>query len=145
METFDVIVAVLFIILCLIVLPQLLQLKPRSSASSESSASGEQRNHDGQGPQCMGKDASMLHNEYVSKSQDPLYLPSQALPAKKQLEPDAEMIRKYYVNASTHSVPTDYAKKSIGQCPESKAMSTSLPIGDVPMCFATSKNNMILA
>ena len=143
METFDVIVAVLFIILCLIVLPQLLQLKPRSGASSASSAQWE---HDGQGgQQCMGSDASSMHNEYVSKSQDPLYLPSQALPAKKQLEPDTEMINTYYVDASTDSVPTDYAKKTIGQCPESKPMSTALPVGDAPMCFATSKHNMILS
>ncbi len=144
METFDVIVAVLFIILCLIVLPQLLQLKPRSSASS----AREQHRPDATSPaspQCMGKDASSLHNEYVSKSQDPLYLPSQALPAKKQLEPDAEMISKYYVDASTDNVPTDYAKKTIGQCPASKPMSTALPIGDVPMCFATTKNNMMLS
>jgi len=86
-----------------------------------------------------------MHNEYVSKSQDPLYLPSQALPAKKQLEPDTEMINTYYVDASTDSVPTDYAKKTIGQCPESKPMSTALPVGDAPMCFATSKHNMILS
>ena len=49
----------------------------------------------------------------------------------------AEMLKTFYVPAQ-EKVPLDYPAKAIGCCPFSKPMSTDLPIGNVPMCYASA-------
>ena len=64
--------------------------------------------------------------------------------ADKCVQPDANMISTYYVNASTN-VPTHFIRKPIGACPDSKPMSKALPVGNVPMCMAKTSGTMVLS
>ena len=69
--------------------------------------------------------------------------PRKAGKADKKLEPSKEMISKYYQKA-LDNVPQQYCQKPIGACPVSKAMSSALPVGNVPMCMAKTSDTMML-
>jgi len=76
--------------------------------------------------------------------EDPIYLPVPSVKAEKKLEPTPDMVETYYKDNVT-DVPEQYCRKPIGACPDSKPMSTDLPIANVPMCMATQSNNMRLS
>ena len=61
----------------------------------------------------------------------------------KQVEPSQDMIDTYYTSGRAE-VPEQYCAKPIGACPPSKAMSTNLPIANVPMCIALESESMRL-
>lgn len=44
-----------------------------------------------------------------------------------------ELLESHYENAKPE-VPEDYPRKTVGDCPFSKPMSSDLPIADVPLC-----------
>ena len=57
-------------------------------------------------------------------------------------ESASQMLQGYYVPAQ-EKVSLDYPPTKIGCCPFSKPMSTDLPIGNIPMCYASqSKTNL---
>jgi len=78
---------------------------------------------------------------------DPIYLPKISTASEKKLEPDADMISKYYENTQIKSdvYGRDDYVKPLGQCPFSKPMSTALPMANVPMSMAQRQDNMYLA
>lgn len=47
---------------------------------------------------------------------------------------DQAMLASFYTQAGP--VPVNHERKEIGACPVSKAVSSSLPVADVPLCLA---------
>jgi len=61
----------------------------------------------------------------------------------QQLEKkESKVLLNSFYKPAGKSVPVDYPRKKVGDCPFSKPQSRDLPIVDVPMCFAVSENNM---
>ncbi len=79
-----------------------------------------------------------------ARSAETIGRPRKAGKADKQIEPEQSMISKYYTNA-LENVPRQYCQKPIGACPVSKAMSSALPVGNIPMCMAKSSPTMMLS
>lgn len=50
--------------------------------------------------------------------------------------PSEEMLKTFYMPAK-EKVDLDFPPKKIGCCPFSKPASTDLPIGNIPMCYAS--------
>jgi hypothetical protein len=61
----------------------------------------------------------------------------------QQLEvKESKVLLNNFYKPANRSVPVDYPRKKVGECPFSKPQSMDLPVVDVPMCFAVSENNM---
>lgn len=122
METSDIIILIGFVIVLLIVVPRLTQiLKPRNVYINKRSTSDDP-----------------LQTKNVQYKEDLLKLPQPAEKANRRPLPEPEMVAYYYEGTqASEYVPGDHCYKPIGQCPDSKPMSTDLPIANVPMCVAT--------
>jgi hypothetical protein len=66
----------------------------------------------------------------------PVPLPAPSTKAINNQTPDGDLVSKYYESTQVRPVPEQYCYKPIGACPDSKPMSTDMPIGNVPMCVA---------
>lgn len=58
----------------------------------------------------------------------------------KSLDPEFE---KTFFTPAAKKVELDFPATDIGCCPSSKPMSTDLPIGNVPMCFAEKRKTYL--
>lgn len=67
--------------------------------------------------------------------------PSHAVPNAASV--DKAMLAAHYVPAR-HSVPEDYPRRVVGECPYSKPPATDLPLPDLPMCVVTKSADMKL-
>lgn len=63
-----------------------------------------------------------------------------SVPAPEVPNPSEEMLKTFYAPAR-EKVELDYPPKQIGCCPFSKPASTDLPIGNVPMCYASASQS----
>lgn len=59
-----------------------------------------------------------------------------SVPAPVIPNPAEEMLQSFYTPAR-EKVELDFPPKKIGCCPFSKPASTDLPIGNIPMCYAS--------
>lgn len=57
--------------------------------------------------------------------------------------PVVDHLAQFYKPAQD-CVAEDHPRREIGACPESKAMSSALPITNVPLCVARQGDNMLL-
>lgn len=69
---------------------------------------------------------------YIQR-EDPLP-PLQDAPALKDAKPAVDELAAFFPPV-TPEVPADYPRKSIGDCPYSRAQKTQLPLIDAPMCI----------
>lgn len=77
-------------------------------------------------------------NQPTSSSPSPAVVPeSSSSPSPPPVSDAAEMLKTFYVPAQ-EKVALDYPPKGIGCCPFSRPMSTDLPIGNLPMCYAVA-------
>lgn len=122
MDTHDIVLLLGFVLLMVIVLPRLTQLlRPRNVSSEKKTPA-----------------PAPVNAVLEDVKEDLLQLPKPAGKADKSLVPEPDMISKYYENTrAREDVPEQHCAKPIGACPDSKPMSTDLPLGNVPMCVAT--------
>lgn len=142
METSDIIILFGFVIVLFIVVPRLTQLlKPRNASIKTGSRSISTS------PTPSGSSISISRDD-VQYKEDQLKLPKPAEKADRRPLPEAGMVAHYYEGTqASEYVPSDHCSKPVGQCPDSKPMSTDLPLGNVPMCVAAlpgSGDNMRL-
>lgn len=54
-------------------------------------------------------------------------------PDERERSMDREMLKSFYPEPLSETVPVDYPRKQIGACPDSKRQVTSLPHANMPM------------
>lgn len=83
---------------------------------------------------------NFLDTELTNAEPDELGFPEPAGKGVRQLEPEKNMIDKYYTNQS-QDVPINNKKLPIGACPISRQMSRDLPVANAPMCMAVREDS----
>ena len=83
---------------------------------------------------------NLLDKTVTEQYPDELGFPEPAGKGVRNLEPEPDMIDKYYRDTN-NGVPINNKQLPIGACPFSRPMSRDLPVANAPMCMATSETS----
>lgn len=72
----------------------------------------------------------------VEKAPEVIIVPSVVSSPPAPVNEAEETLKQFYTPARP-TIDLDYPPKKIGCCPFSKPVSTDLPIGNIPMCYAS--------
>ena len=83
---------------------------------------------------------NMLDKNITEQYPDELGFPEPSGKGVRNLEPEPEMIDKFYKDLNS-DVPVNNKQLPIGACPYSRPMSRDLPVANAPMCMAMREDS----